>query len=241
MYLGDLQGALTAGYDAMEAARKVGAQRVQMNASASINHVATDLGDYERLEECAEEELALSRELGARAWEPLGLMWKGIALYGKGRQAEAREVVMQAASMSRDVGRAFNAARIFGALALLTDDLEIRESALDEGEMLLREGSVSHNHLWFYRFAMDALLGAGDWERVEAYAAALDDFTRPEPLPWTDFFIARGRALAAFGRGNRDESTIRELQRLRDEANRVGFKAALPALEEALSKADIGN
>ncbi len=46
---------------------------------------------------------------------------------------------------------------------------------------------------------------------------------------------ARGRALAAFGRGNSDDATMRELKRLRDEAEHVGWKTALPALEEALA------
>jgi class 3 adenylate cyclase/tetratricopeptide (TPR) repeat protein len=241
LYLCNLQGAMEAGRQAVEAAEKVDAQRVAMNATASLNHIVTNTGDYEALEEYADRELALSEAIGARAWEPLGLMWKGIALYGKGRQSEAQQLIMRAATISRDVGRAFNAARIFGALAFVTDDDDLRESALNEGEMLLREGSVSHNHLWFYRFAMDALLGAGDWERVEAYADALEDFTRPEPLPWADFYIARGRALAAFGRGNRDDATIRDLRRLREEADRFGFKAASPALQEALSKAGSEN
>ena len=236
-YLGDLQGAMTAGLAATEAAKKVGAQRVEMNAVGCICHAATDLGEYELLEEQADHQLILARTLGARAWEPLALLWKAIALQGNGRQTEAREVLMQAASITRDAGRAFNAGRIFGALALVAGDIAAREGALDEGETALREGSVGHNYFWFYRFAMDALLNVGDWERVEAYAAAFEDYTRAEPLPWTEFFIARGRTLAAFGQGNRDEATIRELQRLRDEADRTGFKAALPALEEALSAA----
>jgi hypothetical protein len=56
-------------------------------------------------------------------------------------------------------------------------------------------------------------------------------------LPWSDFFFARGRALAAFGRGDRGDITMHELQRLRDEAERVGLEVAIPALEEALSLA----
>ncbi len=84
---------------------------------------------------------------------------------------------------------------------------------------------------------MEACLNIGDWERVNLYAAALEDYTREEPLPMTDFFIARGRTLAAFGRGNREDPTMQELQCLRDEAERVGLKLALPALEAALSSA----
>ncbi len=70
---------------------------------------------------------------------------------------------------------------------------------------------------------------------VERYAEALKAFTSIEPLPRTDFFIARGRALAAFGRGIRDDATMQELQRLRGEAERVGFKTALSALDKALA------
>ena len=66
-------------------------------------------------------------------------------------------------------------------------------------------------------------------------ATALEDFTGPEPLPWCDFFIARGRTLASYGRGNRDVATMQELGRLRDEAERVGLRIFLPALGTALA------
>jgi hypothetical protein len=163
-------------------------------------------------------------------------LWKAIALRAKGCPSESRELLMQAASISRDVGRAFSAGRVFGALTLVVaGDVAAREVALEEGETVLREGSVSHNYFWFYRFTMDALLSVSEWGRVEGYAAALEDYTRAEPLPWTAFFIARGRALAAFGRGDRGDATMQEIRRLRDEGDRLGLKVALPALEEALS------
>ena len=38
-----------------------------------------------------------------------------------------------------------------------------------------------------------------DWQR------RWPTFAAPEPLPWTDFYVARGRALAAWGRGEREE------------------------------------
>ena len=88
---------------------------------------------------------------------------------------------------------------------------------MEEGEQILRSGAVSHNHFWFYRDAMDTSLRVGEWDSVERFAASLEAFTRPEPLPWSDFFIAHGRTLAAFGRGKRDERTFSELRRLRDE------------------------
>lgn len=84
---------------------------------------------------------------------------------------------------------------------------------------------------------MDAALDNSDWDSVERYAAALENYTSAEPLPWTIFFITKGRALAKFGRGKPNDATMEELQHLRDEANRVGLKTALPALEEALGTA----
>ena len=83
---------------------------------------------------------------------------------------------------------------------------------------------------------MEACLQIEDWDAVERYAAALEDYTRPEPLPRSDFFIARGRALAAHGRGQRDSEMLGELERLSAEAGRVGFAIALPELESALAE-----
>ena len=87
---------------------------------------------------------------------------------------------------------------------------------------------------------MDASLDLADHDEAERYAAALEGFTRPEPLPWADFFVARGRALAAFGRGRRDPTLGRELARLRREGERLGLKVALPAIEAALADAARG-
>jgi hypothetical protein len=80
---------------------------------------------------------------------------------------------------------------------------------------------------------MEATLGTGEWDEVDRYAASLETYTRPEPLPWTDFFIARGRALAALGR---DDATFpAALMRLRNEGQRLGLVTALRAIEAALA------
>lgn len=59
-----------------------------------------------------------------------------------------------------------------------------------------RNGCVSCNYFWFYRFAVDALPEAGEWHRIDTYAAALEDYTRPAPSTRSDNFISRARALA---------------------------------------------
>jgi hypothetical protein len=82
---------------------------------------------------------------------------------------------------------------------------------------------------------MEAALSARDWSAVDRYAAALAAFTEPEPLPWSNFFIARGRTLADFGRGRCGDSTVGELRRLRSQAGQAGLKLSMEAIEQALS------
>jgi hypothetical protein len=124
---------------------------------------------------------------------------------------------------------------LLGILALVTDAMDERQRALAEGESLLQKGCVGQNYFWFYRDAMEVCLNTGDWGAVERYAAALEEYTRTEPLPWSEFFIARARALAAVGRGRRDDELIAELRALHEEAQRVGFKTALRAIDDALN------
>ena len=107
--------------------------------------------------------------------------------------------------------------------------------ALAEAEALIAAGCVGHNQLRFYPDAMSVALELGDPDGVERYAAALEDFTKPEPLGMADFFIGRGRVLAQHARGHAGPALTCELQRVRDEALRMGFIAALPAIEAALA------
>ena len=102
------------------------------------------------------------------------------------------------------------------------DDAE-RGRSLAEGEELLRAGSVGHNHLRFHRHAIEASLNAGAWDEVERYAQALEDYTRPEPLPWADFWIAWGRALAVHGRDPASAPAAEHIKGVLEEARRIGL------------------
>ena len=113
----------------------------------------------------------------------------------------------------------------------------MRKAALEEAEELLRAGAVSHNHLLFPRDAIEVYLEAGDWDRVERSAVELEQYTRSEPLPFADFYVMRGRALAAFGRGRGDmEELAAVLKRIRDEGERLGIRIALPGIETAINQ-----
>ncbi len=200
-----------------------------------------ELGDMSRARAMTDRVRELIEHLGARAWEPV-IGWHLAMLHEtEGRHRQAIDEMERCVAMARETSIEFLAPEALAFFIRITDDPVARKDALKEAEAMLRTGSLGHHVLSVYRYAMDACLRSGDWDEVERYAAALEDFTRPEPLPSSDFFIARGRALAAFGRGQRDAATTEALQRLREEATRVGLVTALPPLDEALAATEQPN
>jgi len=114
-------------------------------------------------------------------------------------------------------------------------DSDERDHLLAEGEELLHRGAVGHNHLWFYRDAIEAMLVAGDAPAALHYVERLDDYTRAEPLPWSELFAARGRVLLRTLQGQADDAVRSELARVRDALLVCGLKAFLPPIEAAMT------
>jgi len=236
-FLGELQGSLDDVFAAVEAAARVNHQRAEMIGCLCVHYWAVETGDSPLIEEYTERGAVLVKRLGAKRFDADCLHFLARGHVVDRRRAEALDLLRQALAISRESGIAYSGPRILGFLALTTDDPDERKRAIEEGESILRSGAVAHNYLWFYRDVMEAALNLEDWGVAESYAQALEDFTRTEPLPWSDFFIARGRALTAFGRGGRDAATIDALRRLRDEAERIGWTTSLPEIEAALGAA----
>lgn len=232
-----IQNSREDGIAAVEAARKVGHHRAELLGQVLCVYALVELGELDRAEAHSVEAQALALQLGAMRFEAQNLTWLARIRIAQSRRSEALELLEQALQISRDTGVTFTGPRVLSGTALATEDPERRRSVLEEGEAVLRSGAISHNYFWFYRDAIEVSLNSGDWESVELYAAALEDYTRPEPLPWCDFFIARGRALAAFGQGRRGAETLAELRRLREQAERRGFMTVLPTLDAALEAA----
>ena len=181
----------------------------------------------------------LTQELRSGRFEAQNLMAEAILAGGTGDTARAQERSRAALEVSRQSGIAFTGPRILGFLALVTDDPEERRAALRESEEILRQGAVSHNHLFFYRFAMQTTLEKSEWEEAERYAALLESYTAEQPLPWSDFFIACARALAMLGRDGPSAAVESRLRELRDQAESWGLASALPALDGALGNLDV--
>jgi hypothetical protein len=136
--------------------------------------------------------------------------------------------------MAVETSRALLGPWSLGFLALATDDVEESRKALDEGEAMLAERVVGHCHLWFFRYAIETCLNAGEYDKAERYADLLEGFTQVEPLPWSDLFIGRCRALSAYWRNPNDRQNRTRLADLETEIERTDMGTALPAVKRAL-------
>lgn len=236
-YLNELRAAREEGLLAAESARRVGHTRGEIQDHIVVTMATIDLGDLGTALKHTQLALELIQELGAQRFVSRCLLSQARIALAEGQSADAVHKLEQAIVISRETGIGYVGAAIFGTLALAHKDATKRARALKEGEEILRGGCVSHNYFEFYQDAMQACLNIGDWERLNNYASALEKYTEKESLPRTDFFITRGRTLASVGQGNRDDLTLQELRRLRDEALSVGLKYALPDIEASLSLA----
>ncbi len=237
-YMNEFEAACQEIGAAVEMAGKIGNLRAEMYARMLEGEFLIERDERARAETTLERAHALADGMGNRRFMAYVMHHQARCLLGRQRPAEALALLAEALAISRETGISFIGPRILGTTALAATDAAVKHDALAEGEEVVRAGCFAHNVMWFYRDAMDASLADGAWDEAERYANALADYTRPEPLPWSDLFIARGRALTAHGRGRRDPETLAALGHLRDEAIRVGFVAALPGLEAALGGAE---
>ena len=150
-----------------------------------------------------------------------------------GDRKNALDLGEQSTAIGREVGMGFTGAWALGIVASATDDPEYRRRVLAEGEALL-DRSNSHAPLSFCVLAIEASLQRNEWSAAEHYSARLEMLTRPDPTPWPNYFIARGRTLAAFGRGDHGSEVIKKLRKVHQETSRAELKFALPEIEAAL-------
>ncbi|UWU76496.1 AAA family ATPase [Bradyrhizobium huanghuaihaiense] len=230
VYLNDFSDALATTQMAVELAARVGHQRAEIIAHIAACTVFRTTGEFARVKMHAERALILARQLGAKRFEATSLRDLAMVARAEASRTEAIEVLHRALAISREAGLNFAGPWILGYLAVMTEDPIERDAALTEGEEILRKGAVGHNHLWFFRYAIDASLDSEDWDGAERYSAALEDYTRPEPLPWANFFVRYGRALGAYGRCQPGQDTTSNLANLVVEAERLGIGPALATL-----------
>ncbi|SAK58989.1 adenylate/guanylate cyclase [Caballeronia fortuita] len=238
-FTGEARAGVDAALASVAAARKAGHLRALAVAHHAAWHCLHDLAEFARAWEHVDGALRCARELKSRRFEGEALALRGELHRIDGRRREALDDIEEALSISRETGMAYLGAAYLGNLARATDDIAVFDEALAQGEAVLAAGAVSHNHFLFRRDAIDACLDRERWDETLHHATALEDYARREPSPFSAFAVARGRALAAHGKGERNAVLTDELRRLEREGRQRGFIYALDAIDRALSGAAI--
>ena len=234
-YQNELGDALAMVNDAVDMARTVENRRSEMYALMLLGEFLMEGNDYEGAESQLTQALSIARNMGNERFIPYLAHDLACARFGQDDRAAAVEMLDEAIEASRHTDIAFIGPRILGAIAIASDDPQRRKDALAEGEAVLAGGHcIAHNHMWFYRFAIDSALADHAWGEAERYANALDAFTAAERIPWADLHIKRGRLMAALGRDPGNAQARQELTELRELANAVGQLAAGAQMAEIL-------
>ncbi len=219
---------------AVEMAREVNYRRAEMVGTMLIGLVELETGNFEQARNCLEQGMEIAKMMGANNFAAQAQFELARLLATQGKITEARDIIGEAVEIVRKVGMTFIGPTVLAVKAALSDHADERHNALAEAEGILDSGCVGHNYFWFPKMVIDIHLKHNNWSEVERQATRLEAYTSEQPLAWADFMIARGRALAAVGRGERNDDLIAEIVRLRDQARQAGLVHALPALESAL-------
>jgi hypothetical protein len=236
LHLNQMQGAVEVGLQAIDLAMRASQPRAELIARVMVVWVDGLVRcNADALAAQLEKALAVARSLTAKRFEAQLYGCSAVAALRNNQRALARSHAEHALAICREHGMGHIGPWILGVVALVETDPSIRSSAIAEAEAELLRGCVSHNHIHFRELAIDASLESRDWQAVDRLCKSLEAYTASQPLPFSDFLIARGRALARLGRDGADPALLADLARLRDLAVAHQLNSALPALDAALA------
>lgn len=182
--------------DTIDLAMNIGHRRAEIVARLA-GFILYDMNRMAHAREILTIGLERSREIGSVRFEGWCLMFLSKVAWQTAEHDEARHLARLALEIGRGVGRGHMGAMAFGASALCAESDDVALALLEEGEVFLEAGTISHNHLHFHRDAMDTALRRGIPDLALHHAEALERFTSQQPMPWCDFFIQRTRDLAS--------------------------------------------
>lgn len=218
---------------AAASAARVGHKRAEINAHAGQLWALRELAQFERCIEIALESGRKIRELGATRYDQMALLGLGVSLARLGEHKDALARLREGCDVAERTRRGFHGAELYAQLAYLTPDKAESQAALAKVETILAEGFVGHSPLRAYPVAAATALRWDEFARAERYLDALAQFTRPEPLPYTDFYIAYWRAaIAARQRPDAARDAHAEAQ-LTQTAERLHMRDALARMGNA--------
>jgi class 3 adenylate cyclase/tetratricopeptide (TPR) repeat protein len=213
VYLNEPREAREDGVAAARAASLVGHLRAELLGETMGVFASYEMGERQATEDHLARATQLARQLGAQRFEAQNLEMRARLALDAGNRQEAERLAREGLAIGREAGLRFCGPKTISLLSRTAEDEAGRLRWLAEGKTLLDEGAVGHNHLWYYRDAIEAMLAADDRAGALHYVAALESYTGNEPLPWAELFASRGRVLARISEKN-DECARDELARI---------------------------
>jgi class 3 adenylate cyclase/tetratricopeptide (TPR) repeat protein len=235
LHLNEIASAVAVGHEAIELALRASQRRAEVMARTLVGWVDGAIRDRADAEPQNAAALELIRSVGVKRFEAQLLALTALVALRRGERGRALKEAEEALAICRAHGMGHIGPWAYGVRALVETDPVARVRFLDEGERQLALGCVSHNHVQLRELAIDALLEIGDWNGVDANCARIRAYTADEPLPMSEFVIARGTALAQFGRGDHSDALREALLGLQAEGTRAELHTLLPAIARALA------
>lgn len=213
-----------------------GQARGELIARSTSSWIFLDKGEFPAAEYHAKKGLEAVNVIGARRFIPLfNDVIARLRLLAGDREG-ALNLLEESWRISREASVSFAGPVVLGAIALVTTDPKRRRQALQQGEEILRGGCASHNHFRFYRDAIEVSLHDRLWDNAKQYATMLESCFGAQASAWSDYIIARGRALAEIENNRPQEASKPRLRQLRDHGLECGMRASVPQLDEALGE-----
>lgn len=229
-YTGSAHEAINDQLEAVKLAAEYGNLRAEMIAYVGLAAIFLYTEDIAEAEPAARRGLVLAQQLGATRFFGDNLAAIGEALVLQGKIETGIEHLERAYRWALDSVPTHSAPFILGVLARVTPDASRRAQAIAEGQQLLDQGSLSHNYLHFYQNLIELCLNQKDLKGVLHYAQALEWYTKTEPLPWSDFYIARGRLLARIQQQGVEDEYRQQAKQLLETARTMGLHFGTPEL-----------
>ncbi len=236
-YLAEIGESVAVGHEAIELAMRASQPRAELLARCLIHTLEGVVRDRaDEAERHVAPALPLIHGLGAKRFEAQMLGVNAIMALRRGDRPAARELARQALAICREHGMGHTGPFVYGVSALVETDRTTRVHLLEEGARQLALGCVSHNHLQLPELAIEVLLELGEWDGVDQHCERIRTYTAQEPLPFCEFVVDRGAALARLGRGDHGDTLRARLAELHERATRLELNSFLPRIETALEQ-----
>lgn len=224
-YLNEMQQALEDAIAAKQLAIEVGHHRSEMYSTNFIAEFLLDMGKVDEAIEASSRAVEITFLTGNERFRAYAMNQLARGYLMSGKPNRALEVLDEAINISRKVGMSFVGPRLLGTLSICPTDDEQRKAAVKEGVGILRSGCHAHNQLWFLRDAIESALISDERKSVIQYTDWLERITLREPLPWSNYFIERGRVLVRHRHNPKNSKYTKEIDRLTKMAEGVGFSS----------------